>query len=53
MTTYHIKLTNGKVLDCDCLRQIDNDFLVRQIHKTVFNLLPTNKILNIEFKQLK
>jgi len=53
MTTYHITLSNGKVLDCDYLRQIDNDFLVRQIHETVFNLLPTNKILNIEFKQLK
>ena len=32
---------------------IHDDFLVRQIHETVFNLLPINSILNIEFKQLK
>jgi len=53
MTTYHITILNGKVLDCDYLQQIDNDFLVRQIHETVFNLLPINSILNIKFKQLK
>ena len=53
MTTYHITLKNGKTLDCDYLRQIENDFLVRQIHETVFNMLPINSILNIEFKQLK
>jgi hypothetical protein len=50
MTTYHITLKNGKTLDCDYLRQIDNDFLVRQIHETVFNLLTNYSILNIEFK---